>query len=116
VCGRTNWLFLTGQVALLDFEVCCYGYYLFDVGRLLHEFERDQSRAAQFAQAFLRGYTHIRPLPPLGDAREQAGKLMSLIDIVVWACTLEPWMQLAWGTDLMRRAVRQIQQTMAGRE
>jgi Ser/Thr protein kinase RdoA (MazF antagonist) len=114
--NTTNWLFQRSQVALLDFEVCCYGYYLFDVGRLLHEFERGQARGAQLAVAFHRGYTSVRPLPALRDARVQAGKLMSLIDIVVWACTLEPWMQQAWGIDRLQGAVQQIQQAMAGRD
>jgi hypothetical protein len=43
----------------------------------------------------------------------QAGKLMSLLDIVTWVCMLEPWMQSAWGAKLAERAVTQIQQAMA---
>lgn len=27
----TNWLFQPGKVALLDFEVCCYGFYMSDI-------------------------------------------------------------------------------------
>ena len=109
----TNWLFQADRVALIDFEVCCYGYYLFDVGRLLHELARDQQHAAALMAAFHRGYTRIHPLPPLQDVRMQAGTLMSLIDIVTWVCTLEPWMQDAWGAKLAERAVVQIQQMMA---
>lgn len=108
-----NWLFQSDQVALIDFEVCCYGYYLFDVGRLLHELSQDKKHAAALTEAFQRGYTRIRRLPPLQDVRMQAGKLMSLIDIVTWVCTLEPWMQSAWGQQLAERTVVQIQQTMA---
>jgi len=52
-------------------------------------------------------------LPPLHDARVRAGTLMSLIDIVSWACDLEPWMQTAWGQKLAERAVVQIQQALA---
>lgn len=108
----TNWLFQSDRVALIDFEVCCYGYYLFDVGRLLHELAH-QKHTAALTTAFHRGYTRIHPLPPLQDVRVQAGILMSLIDIVTWVCTLEPWMQSAWGAKLAERAIVQIQQTMA---
>jgi Ser/Thr protein kinase RdoA (MazF antagonist) len=108
----TNWLFQSDRVALLDFEVCCYGYYLFDVGRLLHELAQNQKHGPALTTAFHRGYTRIRPLPPLQDVRMQAGTLMSLIDIVTWVCTLEPWMQSAWGAKLAERAVVQIQQVM----
>ena len=107
----TNWLFQSDQVALIDFEVCCYGYYLFDVGRLLHEL--GQQPGAALTTAFHRGYARIHPLPPLHDVRVQAGILMSLIDIVAWVCTLEPWMQSAWGAQLAASAVAQIQQMMA---
>jgi Ser/Thr protein kinase RdoA (MazF antagonist) len=107
----TNWLFESDRVALIDFEVCCYGYYLFDVGRLLHEL--GQKHSAALTIAFHQGYTRIRPLPPLQDVCMQAGKLMSLLDIVTWVCTLEPWMQSAWGAKLAERAVTQIQQTLA---
>jgi Ser/Thr protein kinase RdoA (MazF antagonist) len=109
----TNWLFQSDQVALLDFEVCCYGYYLFDVGRLLHELAQNQKYGPALTIAFYRAYTRIRPLPPLQDVRVQAGTLMSLIDIVTWVCALEPWMQSAWGAKLAERAVVQIQQAMA---
>jgi hypothetical protein len=74
---------------MLDFEVCCYGYYLFDVGCLLHELAQNQQHACM-----------------------QEGTLMSLIDIVTWVCTLEPWMQSAWGAKLAERAVVQIQQAL----
>jgi Ser/Thr protein kinase RdoA (MazF antagonist) len=109
----TNWLFQADRVALIDFEVCCYGYYLFDIGRLLHEFGQNLKRGPALAAAFHQGYTGICPLPPLQDARVQAGMLMSLIDIVTWVCTLEPWMQTAWGAKLAERASLQIQQVMA---
>jgi Ser/Thr protein kinase RdoA (MazF antagonist) len=109
----TNWLFQPDHVALIDFEVCCYGYYLFDVGRLLHELAHNRKSGAALTAAFYQSYTRIRPLPSLQDARVLAGTLMSLIDIVTWACTLEPWMQAAWGQKLAERAVVQIQQALA---
>jgi Ser/Thr protein kinase RdoA (MazF antagonist) len=109
----TNWLFQPDRVALLDFEVCCFGYYLFDVGRLLHEFAHDRKNGAALMLAFHQSYTRICPLLPLQDARVQAGTLMSLIDIVAWVCDLEPWMQAAWGEQLAQRAIVQIEQAMA---
>jgi len=48
----------------------------------------------------------------LQDVRVQAGTLMSLIDVVTWVCTLEPWMRSAWGAQLAERAIMQIEQTM----
>jgi Ser/Thr protein kinase RdoA (MazF antagonist) len=84
----TNWLFERGEVALIDFEVCCRGYYMFDVGRLLHIFTADHAHGAQLCEALLRGYATVRPTPPRDDLRVRTGALMSLVDCVVWSCDL----------------------------
>ncbi len=105
----TNWLFQRDHVALLDFEVCCFGYYIFDIGRLLHEFEASTVAIHDLVASFQRAYIAARPLPAWHDEQIMAGKLMSLLDVVLWAMTLEPWVRQAWGEYRIHAALAQIQ-------
>lgn len=78
-----------GQPGLIDFEVCCYGPFLFDVGRFLHEVAPfDQNGAC--AAAFHAGYSTVRPVPPLGSPLVRAFTLMSLLDVAAWLLKLPP--------------------------
>lgn len=104
----TNWLFQPGKVALLDFEVCCYGFYMFDVSRILHELKKDHRNGGALMAAFHHGYSEVRTLPALSDIRIQAGMLMSLLDIVAWVCQLEPWMRLVFGDKTAASALSQM--------
>ena len=108
----TNWLFQRDHVALLDFEVCCFGYYIFDIGRLLHEFETSTVAIRDLIDSFQQAYSAARPLPVWHDEQIMAGKLMSLLDVVLWAITLEPWVRQAWGEHRIHAGMAQIQHAL----
>ena len=62
---QTNYLFHKGEVRVVDFEECGWGYYLFDIAKALSLFEvGDGDRPANPAmrEAFFKGYDRFRPL------------------------------------------------------
>jgi Ser/Thr protein kinase RdoA (MazF antagonist) len=105
----TNWLFQCQRVALLDFEVCCNGYYVFDIGRVLHSMAETHANHAALTTAFASGYQTRSALPPIGDMRLTTGMLMSLIDCVVWACDLPTALQTPELYTKLDRWLAQIQ-------
>ena len=52
-----------GQAQALDFDDCCWGHYLYDMGLTVRDVELERSEPALRA-ALLRGYRTVRPLPP----------------------------------------------------
>jgi len=64
---RDNILIKRGQVGVIDFDDCGWGYYLFDVASVLDSFSRrvatDTRHYHLLKQAYLTGYDRIRPLP-----------------------------------------------------
>jgi Ser/Thr protein kinase RdoA (MazF antagonist) len=57
-----NALFLGGEVALIDFDDCGFGYRLYDIAVALWELRRRRDYEA-FRDALIAGYTEQRPLP-----------------------------------------------------
>jgi len=109
----TNFLFQREAVALIDFEVCCYGYYLFDVTRTLLEFEMYGERATALAAAFHRGYRSVRALPELDHPYMVAFRIMNVVDVIVWILNWDERMPLATGPRRVAAAVEQLRQLAA---
>jgi Ser/Thr protein kinase RdoA (MazF antagonist) len=82
----SNFLHLPNQAAILDFEVCSYGYFLYDVGRLAEEIETDAEKRKRLVQALLWGYAQKRVLPSDVISQVQAFSLLSVLDTLVWLC------------------------------
>jgi Ser/Thr protein kinase RdoA (MazF antagonist) len=80
----SNFRFAGARVGLLDFEVCCFGYYLFDVTRTLLGLAEAGDRAPQLAMAFHRGYGSVRAVPPLDHPHMLAFQVMNIVDLIVW--------------------------------
>lgn len=62
---QTNYLFHRGEIRVIDFAECGWGYYLFDIAKALSRFEiEDGGRPPNPAMrdAFFKGYERIRPL------------------------------------------------------
>jgi Ser/Thr protein kinase RdoA (MazF antagonist) len=91
------------RVGLIDFEVSCLGYYLFDIGRLRHELRALGARGADLFAALHRGYNQVRQLPAPGDEWITAFEFMSLVDIVVWVLDMPSVLRLP-GHDLQLAA------------
>lgn len=65
---QTNYLFYKDEVRAIDFEDCCWNYYLFDMAITLSGIMGRPGEEAMRA-AFFEGYSHIRSLPK--DYEEQ---------------------------------------------
>jgi Ser/Thr protein kinase RdoA (MazF antagonist) len=64
---QTNYLFHKSEARAIDFEDCCFHYFLFDMTVTLFELTGRPDGAAMRA-AFFRGYSDVRPLPPDHEA------------------------------------------------
>jgi Ser/Thr protein kinase RdoA (MazF antagonist) len=64
---QTNYLFHKSEARAIDFEDCCFHYFLFDMTVTLFELTGRPDGAAMRA-AFLCGYRAQRPLPPDHEA------------------------------------------------
>jgi Ser/Thr protein kinase RdoA (MazF antagonist) len=64
---QTNYLFHHGEARAIDFDDCCWGYYLYDMAITLFELV-DRPAGAALRDAFLDGYARLRPLPPDAEA------------------------------------------------
>lgn len=64
---RDNILLHHGEIGVIDFDDCGWGYYLFDLASVLDSLYRrvvNDTRNYQFLrEAYLKGYDHIRSLP-----------------------------------------------------
>jgi Ser/Thr protein kinase RdoA (MazF antagonist) len=60
---QTNYLFHGHEARAIDFDDCCWGYYLYDMAITLFELA-DRPNGAALRDAFLDGYARERPLPP----------------------------------------------------
>lgn len=104
----SNFLFQRGSVALIDFEVCCYGYYLFDITRTLLEFEQYGERAPELAAAFYQGYRLVRELPDLDHPHVRAFQVMNVVDLIVWILNWDARMPLATGPRRVAAALERL--------
>ena len=59
---HTNYLFYKGDVRAIDFDDCCWSYYLFDIAITLSDVAAREDENAM-RQAFFKGYESVRPLP-----------------------------------------------------
>ncbi len=59
---HTNYLFYKGEVHAIDFDDCCWSYYLFDIAITLSDVAAREDENAM-RQAFFKGYERVRPLP-----------------------------------------------------
>ena len=62
-----NALFWRGEVRVIDFDDCGFGYWLYDIAVALWEL-RYRNDYEDFQAALIEGYTQHRPLPPAGLA------------------------------------------------
>ncbi|HUS15453.1 MAG TPA: phosphotransferase [Chloroflexia bacterium] len=59
---QTNYLFHGRTARAIDFEDCCWSYYLFDMAITLFEVA-DRPQGAALRAGFFSGYSSVRPLP-----------------------------------------------------
>ena len=79
-----NLLIRNSEVAVIDFEDCGFGYYLYDVACILESFNRrvftNQADQQAGREALIRGYKQVRHLP--SDFDEYVGVFMAFRTMV----------------------------------
>jgi Ser/Thr protein kinase RdoA (MazF antagonist) len=75
---HTNYLFYKGEVRAIDFDDCCWSYYLFDMAITLSDVAGREDENAM-RQAFFKGYERIRPLPEHYASRLQVFTALYII-------------------------------------
>lgn len=108
----SNFRFAGARVGLLDFEVSCFGYYLFDVTRTLLGFVETGSHAPQLAAAFHQGYGSIRAIPPLNHPHMLAFQMMNIVDLIVWILRWDERMPREDGPRQIAQALEQLRELL----
>lgn len=82
-----NCLFLKGEVAVLDFDDCGHGFYLYDICTLLDNLRGVAGYSAR-RSAMLSGYRSVKPLG--AEVEEHFGALMAArhASCILWAASL----------------------------
>jgi len=83
----SNFIYHRGRIAIIDFEVCCYGAYLYDITRT-YIMLADVDRSNILSQTFVDSYAALRPIPDTRDRAFVAFQLINLVDIVRWIVDL----------------------------
>jgi Ser/Thr protein kinase RdoA (MazF antagonist) len=105
----SNFLYQHNDVALVDFEVCCFGYYLYDVARTLNELA-SYKQSAELISGFYAGYQQLLPsLPAFTDTSLQIFRLVNYLEIVRWIITTPPQYQQAEMMPMLRQTLRRIE-------
>jgi Ser/Thr protein kinase RdoA (MazF antagonist) len=92
-CG--NWLYLKDGVVLLDFEVCAFGYFAFDVARVLVSYA-DIGAPPDVSAAFHDAYTAIHPAPALDSEMMLGFMLQNRIDSIGFSLGLAEFDRIPW--------------------
>jgi len=108
----SNVLYTRDQVALIDFDVCCFGYYLYDVVRSLDELAAHE-RSELLIKSFYTGYQQQRELPPFDDRRMRLFRLINSSEVVRWLLTTPAADSDAGRRARLRATIRHIQQLLA---
>ena len=85
----SNFLHHPAYVAILDFEVCCFGYYLYDVARTVNELLR-RDTSGGLANSFAAGYRTIQVLPAIDAEPIRVFRVVNLLETVRWLITTPP--------------------------
>jgi Ser/Thr protein kinase RdoA (MazF antagonist) len=78
-----NLLVSDGDIRVIDFDDCGFGWYLFDIGASLSFIEHDP-RVPELTDAWLRGYRGVLPLPEQDAAEIPTFVLLRRLQLVSW--------------------------------
>ncbi len=89
-----NWLYRDDGVALVDFEVCAFGFYAFDLARMLVGLMSIDapSQAIEATYAAYAAYASIRPMVALDSETMIAFMLQNQVDCVAFAISQPEFM------------------------
>lgn len=88
----SNWLFTERGPALIDFEVCAFGPFAFDLARVLITLQVDGASEPVMRAAY-DGYVGIRPAPTWRSSELRTQLFANLIDYVGFVFTSEYYLE-----------------------
>ena len=111
-----NFVFHDGKAYAIDFEVCGWGYYLFDLAVTLSSLEGQGRYRAPMQTAFIEGYQRERPLPE-GEWRYLdtfiAMRIVQRVNIILhWEAPT--WRR--WGPNFLMRSVKGLKEYVSNKE
>lgn len=101
-----NLLFHDGEAYVIDFEVCGWGYYLFDVAVALSSLPN----RAPLQAAFIEGYLLERPLSESNWGYLQTFVAMRLVQRVNMALRWEDPTQRRWGSRVLSNSAKWLEE------
>ncbi len=81
----SNVLFHNGEARAIDFDDCGFGYWVYDLAAVLHEY-LDYENWPAFRDALLDGYMRVRPLPEAQLKHLDALVAARIVALTLW-CT-----------------------------
>lgn len=85
----SNLMVRDGQLTVIDFDDCGYGYYLYDFAAALTFYEH-RPEAVDLAAAWADGYQHVAPLSPDDLRAACALSMLRRLTILGWTTTHRP--------------------------
>ncbi len=115
---RDNILLHYGEVGVIDFDDCGWGYYLFDLASVLDSFSRrivsTHKDYLLLREAYLKGYDRIRALPAGLDSYLRAAKVMRDMSVVNFILTSKNASVQMWGQQRVDQIIVQMAAYLEG--
>ncbi len=104
-----NYLFHKGDVRAIDFDDCCWSYFLYDMALALWDMEGRRDYRALRA-AFLRGYRGVRPLQPEHEEYLDTFVATAHLLRMLWVSREAVLMAYKdWAPEFVARSLRQLE-------
>jgi Ser/Thr protein kinase RdoA (MazF antagonist) len=110
-----NFLFHEGEVYVLDFEKCGWGYYLFDLTVTLSVMESHKKNRAPRQAAFIEGYQRERPLPEDHWRCLETFMAMRVVQRVNMVLSWKTPTWRAWGPSALPGSVEGLKEFLASK-
>lgn len=108
-----NYLYHKGEIEAIDFEVSGWGVWGLDMAVTIEALRNGANKVAM-RDAFLRGYSSVRPLPPGFEMHERAMLVARLATMANWAVESNNPELKAEAPAIVLRLADRMAQTMAG--
>jgi len=110
---RDNILLHNGEVGVIDFDDCGWGYYLLDLASVLDSFSRrvvkDPKDYLLLRDAYLRGYDRIRALPTSLDVHLNTARVMRDMVNVNFILTSKNASVQTWGRERLDQIIAYLE-------
>ena len=112
-----NLLIDRGNVGVIDFDDCGWGYYLLDLATVLSSLHRvvpDPHSYAALRAAYLSGYAEVRPLSPTLDVQLPTFAVLRAMVIVNFILSSPNAQVQSWGPVRITGIIHDLERYLAG--